>query len=65
MILEKPLKNNQGSNEGKYEVKVWEQRWVKCIYVYAIEFGYVISQHSQTFNEISFPQFAIIYHLIL
>jgi hypothetical protein len=26
MILDKPYKNNQGSNEGEYEVKLWEQR---------------------------------------
>jgi hypothetical protein len=25
-ILDKPYKNNQGSNEGEYEVKLWEQR---------------------------------------
>jgi hypothetical protein len=62
--LDKPYKNNQGSNEGEYEVKLWEQRWIKWIYVYAIEFGSVISQHSQTFDEISSLQFAIIYHLI-
>jgi hypothetical protein len=26
MILDKPYKNNQGVNEGEYEVKLWEQR---------------------------------------
>jgi hypothetical protein len=34
------------------------------MHVYAIEFGYVINQHFQTFNEIPSLQFAIIYHLI-
>lgn len=48
LILEKPYKNNY---ERKLEVKLWEQRWINCIHVYAIKFGSLTNQHYQTFDE--------------
>jgi hypothetical protein len=51
LILDKPYKNNWRSHERKLEVKLWEQRWINYIHVYAITFGSVTKQHHQAFDE--------------